>query len=155
MARAPGPSSKSARLPVPGHRHAAQVLAGLAVAGVHESCHGGLVGLRICLSRALLRLAQVLSGADHFRRMRLNPAVMEPAVTMPLALVESGSRTEAPGVPARVGPTVTATAALINPTNPSNAEILSRDLQATARLLALQLHLLHASSDADIVRNFD
>ena len=41
-------------------------------------------------------------------------------------------------------------AALVNPTNPSNAEIISRDLQATARLLGLQLHLLHARSDADI-----
>jgi phosphatidylserine/phosphatidylglycerophosphate/cardiolipin synthase-like enzyme len=32
----------------------------------------------------LLRLAQVLSGADHFRRMRLNPVAIELAVTMPL-----------------------------------------------------------------------
>ena len=32
----------------------------------------------------LLRLAQVLNGADHFRRMRLNPAAIELAVTMPL-----------------------------------------------------------------------
>jgi len=47
-------------------------------------------------------------------------------------------------------PTATIMAALVNPTNPTNAEILSRDLQATARLLGLQLHLLHASSDADI-----
>jgi len=47
-------------------------------------------------------------------------------------------------------PTATIMAALVNPTNPSNAEILSRDLQATARVLGLQLHLLHASSDADI-----
>ena len=47
-------------------------------------------------------------------------------------------------------PTATIMAALVNPTNPINAEILSRDLQATARLLGLQLHLLHASSDADI-----
>jgi len=47
-------------------------------------------------------------------------------------------------------PTATIMAALVNPTNPSNAEILSRDLQATARLLGLQLHLLHASSDVDI-----
>ena len=47
-------------------------------------------------------------------------------------------------------PTATVMAALVNPTNPTNAEILSRDLQATARLLGLQLHLLHASSDADI-----
>ena len=47
-------------------------------------------------------------------------------------------------------PTATIMAALVNPTNPSNADMLSRDLQATARLLGLQLHLLHASSDADI-----
>jgi putative ABC transport system substrate-binding protein len=47
-------------------------------------------------------------------------------------------------------PTATIMAALINPTNPSNAETQSRDLQATARLLGLQLHLLHARSDADI-----
>ena len=47
-------------------------------------------------------------------------------------------------------PSAAIMAALVNPTNPSNAEILSRDLQATARLLGLQLHLLHASSDADI-----
>jgi putative ABC transport system substrate-binding protein len=47
-------------------------------------------------------------------------------------------------------PSATIMAALVNPTNPSNAKILSRDLQATARLLGLQLHLLHASSDADI-----
>jgi putative ABC transport system substrate-binding protein len=47
-------------------------------------------------------------------------------------------------------PTATIMAALVNPTNPSNAEILSRDLQATARLLGLQLHLLHAGNDADI-----
>ena len=47
-------------------------------------------------------------------------------------------------------PSATIMAVLVNPTNPSNSEILSRDLQATARLLGLQLHPLHASSDADI-----
>src|SRR5262245_66368804 len=47
-------------------------------------------------------------------------------------------------------PAATIMAALVNPTNPSNAEILSRDLQATARLLGLQVRLLHADSDADI-----
>jgi phosphatidylserine/phosphatidylglycerophosphate/cardiolipin synthase-like enzyme len=31
-----------------------------------------------------LRLAQLLKGADHFRRMRINPAVTELAITMPL-----------------------------------------------------------------------
>ena len=47
-------------------------------------------------------------------------------------------------------PTATIMGAVVNATNPSNAEILSRDLQATARLLGLRLHLLHAGSDADI-----
>jgi len=34
--------------------------------------------------RELKRLVQILSGADHYRRMRLNPAAIELAVTMPL-----------------------------------------------------------------------
>jgi putative ABC transport system substrate-binding protein len=38
-------------------------------------------------------------------------------------------------------PSATIMAALVNPTNPSNAEILSRDLQATARLVGLQLQV--------------
>jgi putative ABC transport system substrate-binding protein len=47
-------------------------------------------------------------------------------------------------------PAATNMAGLVNPANPSNAETLSRDLQATARLLGLQLRLLHASNDADL-----
>jgi putative tryptophan/tyrosine transport system substrate-binding protein len=47
-------------------------------------------------------------------------------------------------------PTVTVVAALINPTNRSTAETLSRDLQAAARRLGLQLHILRASTDRDI-----
>ncbi len=45
-------------------------------------------------------------------------------------------------------PTATIIAALVNPTNP-NAETLSRDLQAAARTLGLQLHILHASTERD------
>ena len=37
---------------------------------------------------------------------------------------------------------------LVNPTNP-NAGTLSRDLQAAARTLGLQLHVLHASTERD------
>ena len=37
---------------------------------------------------------------------------------------------------------------LVNPTNP-NAETLSRELQAAARTLGLQLHVLHASTERD------
>ena len=45
-------------------------------------------------------------------------------------------------------PTATVIALLVNPTNPS-AEALSRDLQAAARALGLQLHVLHASTERD------
>jgi putative tryptophan/tyrosine transport system substrate-binding protein len=45
-------------------------------------------------------------------------------------------------------PTAATIALLINPTSPT-AEILSRDMQAAARTLGLQLHVLHASTDRD------
>jgi putative ABC transport system substrate-binding protein len=47
-------------------------------------------------------------------------------------------------------PTATIIAALVNPTSPY-AESQSRDLQAAARTLGLQLHILHASTE----REFD
>src|SRR6516165_3522984 len=40
-------------------------------------------------------------------------------------------------------PTATIIAALVNPTHP-NAETIARDLQAAARILGVQLHVLHA-----------
>jgi putative ABC transport system substrate-binding protein len=46
-------------------------------------------------------------------------------------------------------PAATLIALLINPTNP-NAETLSRDLQAAARTLGLQLHVLRASTDGEL-----
>jgi putative ABC transport system substrate-binding protein len=45
-------------------------------------------------------------------------------------------------------PTATIVAALFNPTNP-NAETLSREVQAAARTLGLQLHVLYASTEGD------
>jgi putative ABC transport system substrate-binding protein len=48
-----------------------------------------------------------------------------------------------------VVPTATIIALLINPTNPTLAESLSRDLQAAARTLGLQLHILHANTERD------
>jgi len=45
-------------------------------------------------------------------------------------------------------PIATVIAALVNPTN-SNAETLSRDLQAATRALGLQLHVLYASTEGD------
>jgi putative tryptophan/tyrosine transport system substrate-binding protein len=46
-------------------------------------------------------------------------------------------------------PTTNSIALLVNPTNPSLAEPLSRDLQAAARALGLQLHVLQASTEQD------
>jgi putative tryptophan/tyrosine transport system substrate-binding protein len=46
-------------------------------------------------------------------------------------------------------PTATIIALVVNPTNPTNAERLSRDLQAAAHTLGLQLHVLHASTERD------
>ena len=45
-------------------------------------------------------------------------------------------------------PAATVIALLVNPTNP-NAETLSRDMQAAARTLGLQVHILHASAERD------
>jgi putative tryptophan/tyrosine transport system substrate-binding protein len=47
-------------------------------------------------------------------------------------------------------PTATIVAALVNPTAPVLAETMTRDLQAAARTLGLQLHVLQASSERQI-----
>jgi hypothetical protein len=64
--------------------HAAQVLAGLAGSGVCANANAEDSWLCEYTSAELLRLAHILTGADHFRRMRINPVVTELAVTMPL-----------------------------------------------------------------------
>jgi putative ABC transport system substrate-binding protein len=46
-------------------------------------------------------------------------------------------------------PKATIVALLVNPTSPEITEVVSRDLQSTARTLGLQLHVLNASSDRD------
>jgi putative ABC transport system substrate-binding protein len=46
-------------------------------------------------------------------------------------------------------PATSTIALLINPTSPALAKIQSRDLQAAARKLGLQVHLLEASTDRD------
>jgi putative ABC transport system substrate-binding protein len=46
-------------------------------------------------------------------------------------------------------PSVTIMALLVNPTNPNNAEAVSRETQAAAHMLGLQLHVLHASTERD------
>jgi ABC-type uncharacterized transport system substrate-binding protein len=46
-------------------------------------------------------------------------------------------------------PKATVMALLVNPTNPALAESTVKDVQATARTLGLQLHILHASTERD------
>jgi len=46
-------------------------------------------------------------------------------------------------------PNATVVALLVNPTNPVLGETLTKDAEATARTLGLQLHVLRASSKAD------
>ena len=53
-----------------------------------------------------------------------------------------------------VVPSATSMALLVNPTNPSIAEPSSRGVQAAARALGLQLHVLHASSEREIEAAF-
>jgi putative ABC transport system substrate-binding protein len=47
-------------------------------------------------------------------------------------------------------PTATTFALLVNPTSPNLAEAQSKDLQDAARILGLQIHVLHASTDNDL-----
>jgi putative ABC transport system substrate-binding protein len=47
-------------------------------------------------------------------------------------------------------PAATVIALLVNPTNPGNADTLSRDLQAAARIRGVGLHVLHASTESDL-----
>jgi putative tryptophan/tyrosine transport system substrate-binding protein len=46
-------------------------------------------------------------------------------------------------------PTASAIALLVNPTSPALAETSTRDAQAAARTLGLELHVLHASTERD------
>jgi putative tryptophan/tyrosine transport system substrate-binding protein len=46
-------------------------------------------------------------------------------------------------------PTATIIAVLVNPNDPARAETTSKELQAAAQTLGLQLHVLHASTDRD------
>jgi putative ABC transport system substrate-binding protein len=47
-------------------------------------------------------------------------------------------------------PTATVIAALVNPNDPARAETTSKELQAAADGLGLQLHILHASTDREL-----
>src|SRR5215831_2697122 len=53
-----------------------------------------------------------------------------------------------------MAPTATTMALLVNPTSPALSEPTMRDLQAAARLLGLNIHVLHASTELDFDRVF-
>lgn len=63
---------------------AAQVLAGLSLAGVCTA-EGEDSWLSLLSPGELLRLSQMLMGADHYRRLRTETSALELVVTMPLA----------------------------------------------------------------------
>ena len=50
-------------------------------------------------------------------------------------------------------PMATSIALLVNPTNP-NTETVTKDMQAAARILGLQLHIVKASADGDLETAF-
>lgn len=88
---------------------AVQVLTGLAAAGV---CNRHATGGKWSspLSKAeLRRLAELLRGADHYRRLRLDAAFVELAVTMPLSPSLLGAQlSTSPGRPGGYLPTAEA-----------------------------------------------
>jgi putative ABC transport system substrate-binding protein len=51
-------------------------------------------------------------------------------------------------------PTATTIAALLNPTNKDSSENVSKDAQVAAKKIGVQLSVLHASTDAEIVAAF-
>jgi hypothetical protein len=63
---------------------ASQVLAGLSTAGLGYLAEDD-TWTSACSAAELLRLAQVLKGADHYRRLRKDASAIELAVTMPMA----------------------------------------------------------------------
>ena len=54
----------------------------------------------------------------------------------------------------QVVPTATTMDLLVNPTSPALSEPTTRDVQAAARVLGLNIHILHASTELDFERVF-
>jgi putative tryptophan/tyrosine transport system substrate-binding protein len=52
-------------------------------------------------------------------------------------------------------PTAAVMALLVNPTSPELADATSKELQAAARTLGLELHVLHASTERDFDKVFE
>jgi putative tryptophan/tyrosine transport system substrate-binding protein len=55
----------------------------------------------------------------------------------------------------QVVPTANVIALLVNPSSPFITETVSRDLETAARILGLQLHILHASSEREFEEAFE
>jgi hypothetical protein len=121
--------------------HASQILAGLAGTGLCAAAVADDSWLCEYTPAELLRLAQVLSGADHFRRMRLNPAAIELAVTMPL--VPSYLEKELAATLGRPGGFLTTSAAF------------SRLAQAASRRLVVMMPFIDAGGFRWLRRVFE
>lgn len=80
---------------------ALQVLSGLAMAGVCSRARDGATWSTHLNNVEIQRLATLLRGAEHYRRLRLDAPSLELAVTMPMA--PSRLETELPGSPGRPG----------------------------------------------------
>ncbi len=88
---------------------AAQVLTGLAMAGVCERHTTTEAWSSKLAPTELRRLAELLRGADHYRRLRFDANSVELAVTMPLSPSLLGAQLEpAPGRPGGYLPTAEA-----------------------------------------------
>ncbi len=62
-----------------------QILSGLSIAGVCDRAVTGEAWKSSLAAAELQRLATLLRGAEHYRRLRLDPSRIELAVTMPIA----------------------------------------------------------------------
>ena len=81
--------------------HASQILVGLSMAGLCAPAPIDDSWLCEYAPAELKRLANILDGAEHFRRLRLNPSAIELAVTMPMS--PSHLETELPATLGRPG----------------------------------------------------
>jgi hypothetical protein len=120
---------------------AAQVLAGLAAAGLCATAASDDSWFCECTPAELLRLAHVLNGAEHFRRMRLTPSMLELAVTMPL--VPSNLEKELAATVGRPGGFLTTSAAF------------SRLAQAASRRLVVMSPFIDAAGFRWLRRVFE
>jgi hypothetical protein len=78
---------------------AVQILCGLSLAGICDRTATGEVWQSPLSVVELRRLAVLLRGADHYRRLRLDPSAVTAVITMPAAPSFLASELPSPGAP--------------------------------------------------------